>query len=46
MITNLEARKLSDNSVFYRYQHGGQWQDGSAPDWDAFLKWLAMYVGA
>lgn len=40
-ITNLNARVLTDGTIFAQYQEEGRAKDGSFPTWSAFTAWLA-----
>ncbi len=45
MICNLNARKLSDDSIFVQWEAGGKRYDGSFSTWLAFAEWLRGKVG-
>lgn len=40
MIMNLNARTLSDNSIYLNYDEGGKAKTASFRSWEDFSKWL------
>lgn len=44
MIFNLNARRLTDGTIFVQYQEDGRAKDGSHATWEAFVAWLRTKV--
>lgn len=44
MIANINARKLSDNSIFVQYHLDGKAFDASFRTWTEFADWLFVKV--